>query len=468
MGITMMRISKVLIAGFFLFVLALWTMPALAQEDKGADQQSNTIFILDASGSMWGQIDGTPKITIAKDVMKKLVSELPDNTPIGLIAYGHRRKGDCSDVQTLVTLGKSNKAAVLAAVGKLNALGKTPLSRSVDQAISILRKEGSAATIILVSDGIESCNADPCATVKAAKAAGIDFVMHTVGFGLSKDESAQLQCMADAGGGQYQQANSADELLKATRQALHTNGTLGITVKVNGKKNNFLYRIEDKATGKVLYNNTLPSPSGFKIKLAEGQYRAFIRPGGVSGAPEKMLDDIVIKSGEAIEREVAFNAGTLDLTVTVGGKPAHALVHVENPQTHKWIYESSVFGTDTPVSISLFEGPVDIEVQVDGNSRRAEGVMINGGQTTSKTIAITKAGEANKDGLEFNTDRPYGDYTHIILPSADPLLCQRACQADQACRAWTYNATQASEPYCWLKNTVPEARSDTCCVSGVK
>src|SRR3546814_19689455 len=38
---------------------------------------SNLLFILDASGSMWGRVDGEPKIVVAKDVMSRLVRQLP-------------------------------------------------------------------------------------------------------------------------------------------------------------------------------------------------------------------------------------------------------------------------------------------------------------------------------------------------------------------------------------------------------
>src|SRR3546814_20841495 len=39
---------------------------------------SNLLFILDASGSMWGRVDGEPKIVVAKDVMSRLVRQLPE------------------------------------------------------------------------------------------------------------------------------------------------------------------------------------------------------------------------------------------------------------------------------------------------------------------------------------------------------------------------------------------------------
>ena len=80
--------------GIVMFSMAIANVQA---STDNSEEAANTLFILDASGSMWGQIDGKPKITIAKEVMGKLVPELPRNARIGLIAYGHRRKSDCND-----------------------------------------------------------------------------------------------------------------------------------------------------------------------------------------------------------------------------------------------------------------------------------------------------------------------------------------------------------------------------------
>jgi Ca-activated chloride channel family protein len=69
------------------------------------NQEGNMMFILDASGSMWGQVEGKAKITIAKEVLVGLIENLPEGLNVGLVAYGHRRKGDCKDVEELVPLG---------------------------------------------------------------------------------------------------------------------------------------------------------------------------------------------------------------------------------------------------------------------------------------------------------------------------------------------------------------------------
>ena len=58
----------------------------------------NTILVLDYSNSMWGQIDGVAKIEIARDIIERNLEDWNQSTRLGLVAYGHRRKSDCSDI----------------------------------------------------------------------------------------------------------------------------------------------------------------------------------------------------------------------------------------------------------------------------------------------------------------------------------------------------------------------------------
>lgn len=72
--------------------------------------------------------------------------------------------------------------------------------------------------------------------------------------------------------------------------------------------------------------------------------------------------------------------------------------------------------------------------------------------------------------LEQDSNRPGMDYTSFNLATADPRLCQQACDREARCQSFTYvkPGVQGSSARCWLKSGVPAARRDTCCVSGVK
>jgi Ca-activated chloride channel homolog len=181
--------------------------------DATAQNQTRTILVLDGSGSMWGQIDGKAKITIAQEVIGELLQSLPDNQELGLTVYGHRRKGDCSDIETIVEPALGQRAVIAKAVNSVKPKGKTPMTDAVIAAAKALRYTENKATVILVSDGIETCNPDPCAAARALEAAGVDFTAHVIGFNIDDpDAIAQMQCIAKETGGTFRTANNAAEL----------------------------------------------------------------------------------------------------------------------------------------------------------------------------------------------------------------------------------------------------------------
>jgi len=194
-----------------LLALMLFLLPGLAT----AQDAPRTIIVLDGSGSMWGQIDGVNKIVIAREVMGDLLATLPAEQELGLMSYGHRRKGDCADIELLIEPG-TDRDAIAAAVNAINPKGKTPLSAAVIQAAEALRYTEEAATVILVSDGIETCNLDPCAVGRELEAAGVNFTAHVIGFDVADPAAlAQLQCLADETGGMFRTAGNASELAQA-------------------------------------------------------------------------------------------------------------------------------------------------------------------------------------------------------------------------------------------------------------
>ncbi|MDV6227676.1 VWA domain-containing protein [Nitratireductor aquimarinus] len=190
----------------FLAALA-FTTPVMAA--------GKTIIVLDGSGSMWGQIGGTTKIEIARDTLRQVMSTLPEDTELGLVAYGHREKGSCSDIEIAIPPQKGTAGAIVDFADRLNPKGKTPLSEAVRQAAGELRIEENAATVILVTDGLETCDADPCALGRELEAAGVDFTAHVVGFGLSEEEGRQVACLAENTGGLYLKADDAGQLAEA-------------------------------------------------------------------------------------------------------------------------------------------------------------------------------------------------------------------------------------------------------------
>jgi len=193
---------------------------------EGAEKKAakNVELILDASNSMWGQIQGKAKITIAKEVLNQIIGGLPDEMNVGLRLYGHRyglkNSKACQDTELVTPIGLINKAQLTDAVDAITPRGKTPLVYSVLEGIKDFRDIGSG-TIVLVSDGVESCDGDIDSIAPALKAVGLDLQVNIVGFDIKEVEARkQLEAIAASTGGIYLDAKDSEQLLDSLEQTL--------------------------------------------------------------------------------------------------------------------------------------------------------------------------------------------------------------------------------------------------------
>lgn len=197
-----------------LLALTMLTSSVLCQENAPKPPVS-ALIVFDASGSMWGQIKGRAKIEIAREVVGALVRDLPSETELGLMAYGHRHKGDCQDIELLIPVGKVDKPAFIQTVNGIMPKGMTPITASLELAAEGLGYTENKTTVILVSDGLETCDADPCAAAKKLEQLGVDFTAHVIAFDLKPEETQKLRCISDATGGKFFPASDAASLKDA-------------------------------------------------------------------------------------------------------------------------------------------------------------------------------------------------------------------------------------------------------------
>lgn len=197
-----------------LLVIFIFGLPASGQDNSFPE----VMFLLDGSGSMWGKAGDQTKIEAAREVMKQLVPKLPEEVKTGLAVYGHREKGNCEDIEIIIPAGSNDRKTLLDKVDQISPKGKTPIAASVEMVVEHLKTKENETTIILVSDGEETCHPDPCGLVEKLKATGIKFILHVVGFDVNQEQQQQLACLADAGGGIYYGAADAAGLLTAFEQ----------------------------------------------------------------------------------------------------------------------------------------------------------------------------------------------------------------------------------------------------------
>ncbi|HOP21726.1 MAG TPA: VWA domain-containing protein [Gammaproteobacteria bacterium] len=314
---------------------------------QAQDKQSPILFIYDASGSMWGQIDGKSKKEIASEVLSNIVDSLPENQNIGLVAYGHRNKGNCDDIEYIADIANEDKTRVINAIKSINPLGKTPLARSATLVIDSLKVNSTKATIILVTDGIESCDGNICDVVTKAQSDGIDFKMHIVGFGLKEDEKQQLICAAEASNGNYYDAENAaglnDVLIDATKLTVdEPDGNFSIYAEKNGEPVDAWIKPKDAVTKKDLEGSRTYRRKGW-VYLPPGKYDIEVKPLEGSDIPAKYIS-VEIKEGEVKHQDINFDGGILQVATTNNSQPWDSTVKMYDQLTGNLIAQSRTYG----------------------------------------------------------------------------------------------------------------------------
>jgi Ca-activated chloride channel family protein len=208
------RVGTAALGGLIMIGLIIGTgsSPASAEDGEG-----KLLLVLDSSGSMKEKAgDGKTKIEAARAALSGVVDALPADAQVGMRVYGatvfdRKDKGACEDTQLVVPIGTGNAAKLKAEIAKYKPYGETPIAYSLRQAAKDVGTEGQR-TILLVSDGEETCVPDPCPVAEEIAAAGIDLKIDVVGLKVSGKAEKQLRCIADKGNGDYYDADDTEDL----------------------------------------------------------------------------------------------------------------------------------------------------------------------------------------------------------------------------------------------------------------
>lgn len=360
----------------------------------GAAEKS--IIVFDASGSMWAQINGKARIDIARETIAAVLKDFPADRELGLMAYGHREKGSCTDIELIVPPAAGTSSAISAAVGKINPKGKTPLSAAVKEAAEELKFTEEKATVILVTDGLETCNADPCALGSALEKADVDFTAHVVGFGLTDEEGKQVACLAENTGGKYIQASDAGQLteaLKATVAAAPEPApTLAPAPEPAKPDYNFAPTLSlsegaDDYSGDITWELHKPKTDGSQgdwVRTEFGRFKGFVEPGTylVTGrvGEARSTQTVTIEAGKTAEPYFILNAGTLKiLPLPSDGAEPDKNAGVE------FKYPGGDWYTYGPVTVVVPAGKQTVTVKI-GAGQVSESFMLKAGEVLEKAI----------------------------------------------------------------------------------
>ena len=181
-------------------------------------EERSVLLILDSSKSMNEPAgDGGSRLDAAKAATKELLEAVPEDAKVGLRVYGAKvsettRAEGCRDTELVIPVGPVDRDAVGETVDALEGKGRTPIGRSLLAAPDDL-PQGGRRTVILVSDGGDNCAPpSPCRAAEQVSRRGIDMTIQVVGLQVNERVRRQLQCIADAGGGTYVDAQDPEQL----------------------------------------------------------------------------------------------------------------------------------------------------------------------------------------------------------------------------------------------------------------
>lgn len=371
-----------------LCILLSWT-PAYA-----AGPTQDLEIILDASGSMWGQIKGEPKIGIAKRVLIDLVDSLKDrkDLALGIRVYGHqshRKEKNCKDTKLEVPFGTPNPGKARALMKRVNAQGQTPIAYSLLEAkkdfdLAAKRKR----TIILITDGLESCDGDPCNVAKQLAASGVDLKIHVVGFDLGPAEMAKLKCLVGPSGGLLLAAGDAAQLKKALGEVIKK--ALGGLLRVVALRENKPIRgaIEVYPAGRkerLVYDRTAIKDTDPGTELKDGVYDVKVIDEEIETRPTVMLTGIKIEGGKTVEKKVDFSGGTIKITALLNDKPFTAKIKVYKKDTGEEVASTDT-SVDNPQIVKILPGTYDIKVTDQWRMQQEPSVTYSAVQIDPATI----------------------------------------------------------------------------------
>ncbi|NDK52809.1 vWA domain-containing protein [Rhizobium laguerreae] len=170
---------------------------------------SNTIIILDHSGSMAGNAGGVQKFHSAARAIQQLAGHIGKTRRIGFLPLG----GSCSPSEHLATVQRFNSSKLIARISKLHPTGDTPLAKSLEQLATSVSKD-DPIEIILLTDGVDSCSGDVCAVSETLAATTPLLRIHVIDYSqLEIDFKRSPRCIAEATGGRYIKASDAASVI---------------------------------------------------------------------------------------------------------------------------------------------------------------------------------------------------------------------------------------------------------------
>ncbi|MFN8208409.1 MAG: vWA domain-containing protein [Bacteroidales bacterium] len=231
------------------------------QKPKYIPPTTRILFVFDASQSMAGMWESDLKINIARKFLEGVIDSLEINpyVEMALRVYGHQSPvppQDCSDSKLEVPFGKGNASRIRQKLRFIQPKGTTPIANSLLMAGKDFPPCANCRNVlILITDGIEACDGDPCKASDSLQRMGIVLKPFVIGIGIDEGLKESFGCI-----GQYINAKKEDKFKEALNiiisQALNST-TAQVNLldqQGNPSETNVNMTFYDIYSGKIKYN----------------------------------------------------------------------------------------------------------------------------------------------------------------------------------------------------------------------
>ncbi|MFT5185104.1 MAG: Ca-activated chloride channel family protein, partial [Flavobacteriales bacterium] len=226
-------------------------------------ETTRILFVFDASNSMNGYWERERKIVLATKLLSETLESLgeSENLELGLRVYGHQTrhvKGqqDCDDTELVVPIGPDRNLIIKKALERLVPQGTTPIARSLERSAEDFTEcDNCRNIIILITDGVEACDEDPCAVSRALQAKGIVLKPFIIGIGIDDKFRSTFECV-----GNYFDAGKEETFKRVldivVTQALNSTSVQIDLLDANNEplETNIPLTIENDETGEIYHN----------------------------------------------------------------------------------------------------------------------------------------------------------------------------------------------------------------------
>jgi Ca-activated chloride channel family protein len=351
------------------------------------------LFIFDDSFSMFGPWNSGNKIDVSKKMMGEFLDSIKDvnKLQIALRCYGHQTpfkpQRNCQDSKLEVPfdVAAMNAVKIKNRINQLTPTGTTPIAYSLEQCANDFPPcDNCRNVVVLITDGIEECQGDPCAVSLALQKKGIFLRPFVIGVGLDVKFADVFGCM----GKFYDVSNESN--FKNVMKLVFVEAVSQTTVQVNlndifGKptETNVNMTFYDQNTGKIRYNylHTLNHRGNPDTIILDPDLTYKIK---VHTLPEVFIDNVTIQKGK--HNIIKINSPQGKINLQVDGinlfKNLNAIIRKDNSMQTLNVQD---FGK----SENYLVGKYDIEVLT------LPRIIINGAevkQSHTNTIKIPAAG----------------------------------------------------------------------------